>query len=147
MGLSAKKRLSHSTVDSELNITPIMNVLIILIPFLVSMAVFTHYSVLKLNIDDKLNTATDNYVPSLDIYLFNTGFQIKFEDKVLSKQLNDSSYNLLKEWFTQNSLKIKDIKEVTLFTQDNIIFEKIVKVMDFCEQAGLKKIAFSSENI
>ncbi|MBD3314653.1 MAG: hypothetical protein GF344_02595, partial [Chitinivibrionales bacterium] len=58
--LTRGRTISESADIAELDITPIMNMFIILIPFLVSMAVFTHLAILKFSLPPNVGTGLDD---------------------------------------------------------------------------------------
>ncbi|MCX7726490.1 MAG: biopolymer transporter ExbD [Chitinispirillaceae bacterium] len=142
---------SEQHQEVNLNITPVMNMFIILIPFLVSMAVFTHLSIIEFSLPPDVSSVTpdnDNKpVPKLTIRIGNDFLGI-----VLGENLLDS-LPVLNGIYPFDSLKIKIALrkselnydgEIIVASADKIKFQEVVKVMDICREIGLKKIGLSS---
>ena len=140
----------------DIDVTPVMNMFIILIPFLVSMAVFTHLTLIEFSLPPNVGTGLDTSKgqPKLKITIVVTAdyLGITHGEKMLDSipLVNDEyDYNT---FYTTLSLRRKesDIKdEVVVAVQDGIRFKYVVKIMDRCRDAGFEKVGLSSapENI
>ncbi|MBN1578655.1 MAG: biopolymer transporter ExbD [Chitinispirillaceae bacterium] len=142
---------SETLPESELDVTPVMNVFIILIPFLVSMAVFTHLSIIEFslppNVGAKMAGADVKPKPKLTIRIGNDYMGIVLGEKLLD------SLPVLGEKFPLDTLgsriKLRQAElnwdeEVIIASKDAIPVKRVVAVMDLCRAAGLEKIGLSS---
>lgn len=63
-----RRRHSHKTsVQTELNITAFMNLMVILVPFLLMTAVFTHLTILELNLPKAQDGKSGSKKPTFDL--------------------------------------------------------------------------------
>lgn len=142
---------SEQYQEVNLNITPVMNMFIILIPFLVSMAVFTHLAVIEFSLPpdvSNVNVENDNKpVPKLTIRIGNDFLGI-----IIGENLLDSipvvngifPFDSLKSKLALRKGELNYDGEVIVASADQIKFKEVVKVMDICKEIGLKKIGLSS---
>ena len=145
--ISNRKKASHH-VENDVDVTPIMNMFVILIPFLVSMAVFTHYSVLNFGLPPNASVGGGGpkqkdlkltVVMKKENLLFVLGDSVLQEQTYVPEELSEVTESALKEF--KPSLKIKN--QVILAINDDIEFDYIVDVMDVCRNQGFEKIALS----
>lgn len=135
----------------DLDVTPVMNMFIILIPFLVSMAVFTRMSIIEFslppNVGVQMNQSQVKPEPKLTIRIGGD-----YVGVVLGEELLDS-LPVVSGTFPMEALreKIRIRKslhgysgEVVIASLDGIAFKHVVAVMDICRDAGLEKIGLSS---
>ncbi len=155
MNLSfSKRKWAPSEVAEEvidIDVTPVMNMFIILIPFLVSMAVFTHLSILEFSLPPNVGAGLDmsKGKPKLKITIvINRDYlAITHGEKMLdSLAIVDDGYDY-KTLYTKliehrNNVEIKN--EVVVAVQDAIKFKHVVRVMDQCKEAGFDKVGLSS---
>ncbi len=155
MNLSFSRRTqTPSEVASEvidIDVTPVMNMFIILIPFLVSMAVFTHLTIIEFSLPPNVGMGLDTSKgkPKLKITVVVTSgyLAITHGDKMLDSipLVNDDYdyHTFYKQLSTHR--KDTDIKnEAVVAIQDAIKFKYVVKVMDRCREAGFEKVGLSS---
>ena len=155
MTLTFSKRLktpSESAAEViDIDVTPVMNMFIILIPFLVSMAVFTHLSIIEFSLPPNVGSGLDTSQgkPKLKITVVVTTdyCAITHGEKMLdSIPLVNSEYDY-STFYTALATRRKesDIRdEVVVAVQDPIRFEYVVKIMDRCRDAGFTKVGLSS---
>jgi biopolymer transport protein ExbD len=128
-----------------------MNMFIILIPFLVSMAVFTQLSIIEFslppNVGAGMNSADGKPKPKLTVRIGNDYLGVVLGDRLLD------SLPVVNGVFPFESLGIRlethkreqnYNEEVIIASKDAIPFKRIVTVMDLCRGAGLEKIGLSS---
>ncbi|NLP02066.1 MAG: biopolymer transporter ExbD [Fibrobacter sp.] len=146
-------RSSHppsQTIDNaDVDVTPVMNVFIILIPFLVSMAVFTHHAIVEFSLPPDLGTsvgdASEKPVPRLTVRIGTDYLGIVLGERMLDSLAVGSEFP-----FDTLSARIRmrvaelGYDEVIVASRDNIPFKHVVRVMDLCRQAGFKKVGLSS---
>lgn len=155
MSLTFSKRQSTpSEVAAEvidIDVTPIMNMFVILIPFLVSMAVFTHLTVIEFSLPPNVGMGLDasKGKPKLKITVVITSdyLAITHGENMLdsiAKTGEDYAYNVFLDKLSARRLE-SDIKdEMVVAVRDAIRFKYVVRVMDRCRDAGFKKIGLSS---
>ncbi len=155
MNLSFSKRNRTPSEAAEevidIDVTPVMNMFIILIPFLVSMAVFTQMAIIDFSLPPNVGAGLDTSKgkPKLKItVVINKGYcAITHGERMLdSLPCIDEEYNY-KKLETQLVIRRKDVEikdEMVVAVQDAIRFKYVVKVMDRCRDAGFTKVGLSS---
>lgn len=142
---------SESAAIPDLDVTPIMNMFIILIPFLVSMAVFTHLSILEFNLPSNagtgLNSSTGKPKLKLTVVVANDHLAITHGERMLdSIPVVNQNYDLTT--FRKNLSRCRSIvsiqDEAIVAVRDNVKFKHVVHVMDECKTAGFIKIGLSN---
>jgi biopolymer transport protein ExbD len=126
----AKQRGRH-----DINVVPMIDMMVILVLFLVFTAVFTRTNVLELNLP-----AAESAVPelpqglNLEVIIRQAGIDIADRGSGLLKQIpkTDGAYDLsaLQEYLKLVKSKYREKKEATILLEQEIPYETIVKVMD-----------------
>ncbi len=145
---NAKKPSQHAE-PVDLDVTPVMNMFVILIPFLVSMAVFTHYSVLEFSLPP--NAGVDGGGPSrkdlkLTVVLMEKQFELTLGDSLLStisREQEDKYLKDLEKALAEVRPQLAKQNEVVVAVNDGIQFESVVEVMDSCKKTGFEKVALA----
>ncbi len=135
----------------DIDVTPVMNMFVILIPFLVSMAVFTQLSIIDFSLPPNVGTGLDDQSskPKLKITVVIAPefLAITHGDKMLdslSRNGEDYDYDI---FYKQLLIRREesDIKnEIVVAVRDVMRFKYVVKVMDRCRNAGFEKVGLSS---
>jgi biopolymer transport protein ExbD len=134
----------------DIDVTPVMNMFVILIPFLVSMAVFTQMSIISFSLPPEAGTNLGNTgKPQLKLTIIVTPehFAITHGEKMLDSLPNTGtteSYTLLLAKIKERRNSIDIQNETVIAVRDAVNFQQIVKVMDICRSAGFEKIGVSS---
>lgn len=145
----APSELASETID--IDVTPVMNMFIILIPFLVSVAVFTHLTIIDFSLPPNVGMGLDTSQgkPKLKMTVVVTAeyLAITHGDAMLDSipvKNGDYDYTTLSKQLSirRKEVDIKD--EVIVAMRDAIRFKYVVKVMDRCREAGFKKVGLSS---
>ncbi len=149
-----KRTQSPSEVAGEtvdVDVTPVMNMFIILIPFLVSMAVFTHVSIVEFGLPPNVGTGLDSGdgKPKLKITVVvaQRYLGITYGENMLDSiprapagyQLDTLAARLVQR---RASADIKD--EVIVAVRDPVRFKHVIAVMDRCRESGFAKVGLSS---
>lgn len=134
----------------DLDVTPIMNLFMVLIPFLVSMAVFTHIAVIDFSLPPAQSETDGSESKELDISIVITsnGFRIIGTGKKLDLvQIKHGQYD-----FEQLRILLKAIKfqypsqkSVVLVMESDILYDDIVKFMDICRESQFPDIGLSGD--
>ncbi|MBN1308078.1 MAG: biopolymer transporter ExbD [Chitinispirillaceae bacterium] len=137
--------------ESDLDVTPVMNVFIILIPFLVSMAVFTHLSIIEFtlppNVGAEMANADVKPKPKFTIRVGDDYLGIVLGEKLLDSlpvRGTDFPMDKLGARIILRRRERNWNEEVIIASKDVIPFKRVVAVMDLCRAAGLEKIGLSS---
>ncbi len=151
--LTKNSRRPSETADVavDIDVTPVMNMFIILIPFLVSMAVFTQVSIVEFSLPPNVGANLDDSAgkPKLKITVVVTP---TFTGITLGEKMLDSipaidgehDYETLAKRLAirRQSADIKN--EVVVAVRDEVVFEKVIAVMDRCRETGFEKVGLSS---
>ncbi len=144
------RSMSDAANIIEIDVTPVMNMFVILIPFLVSMAVFTHLSILKFSLPPNAGTGLENNSekPKLRITVIVASDHLAIvqgESMLDSIPKQKDEYDL--DHFIQKlSLHREntDIKnEAIVAVKDKIKFKYVISIMDKCREAGFEKLGLS----
>ncbi len=140
-----------SETIADIDVTPIMNMFIILIPFLVSMAVFTHLAVLHFALPPNAgcDLASENDIPKLKLtvviaeeYLALTRGETMLDSVAAVSGVYDLSR--LATSVARCRTDSDQADEAIVAVRNGIAFEKVVQVMDICRNAGFTKIGLSN---
>lgn len=154
MGLSFFRSSRPSEIadeDVELDITPLMNIFIILVAFLISMAIFTRLAIVEFslppNVNSEMNSSDHKPMPKLTVRLDSKYIGIVLGDKILdSLPVINGQFpfdELSKKLIFRNS-ENNSSKEIVVASVDQIPFKLIVRAMDICRGAGFEKVGLSS---
>ena len=134
----------------DIDVTPVMNMFVILIPFLVSMAVFTHLSILKFSLPPNAGTNLENKSekPELKITVVVASDHLAI---VRGESLLDSipdlqgiyDFNKFTERLTYHRGHADNKNEAIIAVKDAIKIKYIVSVMDICRETGFVKLGVS----
>lgn len=151
---AATKRIKKSTSNEvdliDLDVTPVMNLFMVLIPFLVSMAVFTHIAVIDFSLPPAQTGSTNSESKELDISIVITskGFSIIGTGKKLdlvSKTQGQYNYDQLRILLKAIKFQYPSQKSVILVMESNVLYDDIVKFMDICRESQLPDIGLSGD--
>jgi len=143
------KQPSNKVESIDLDVTPIMNMFVILIPFLVSMAVFTHYSVLEFGLPPSAGVGNGGPQKSdlkLTVVMHETGFDLTVGDSLMRSvpiTMEQGDLSSLEKSLTEVRNYLNRRNEVVVAVNDGIMFDKVVQVMDVCRKSGFEKVALA----
>ena len=150
----SKRNPSPSEVVSEtidIDVTPIMNMFVILIPFLVSVAAFTHLTIIEFSLPPNVGMGLDTSEgkPKLKITVVVTPdyLAITHGDAMLDSIPvvdNDYDYESLVKKLSARRVESEIKDEVVVAVRDAIRFKYVVKIMDRCRDTGFNKVGLSS---
>jgi biopolymer transport protein ExbD len=147
----AKKSLSQDVESIDLDLTPFMNVLMVLIPFLAVMAVFTRIAILEFSLPpSQVEGAAGQQSKDLDVSIViteegyrivGTGKKLDLVPKIRGKYQLEQLKGLLKaikfEYPSQKSL--------VLVIGPEILYDDIIQFMDACRESQFPDIGLSGE--
>jgi biopolymer transport protein ExbD len=137
--------------EIDLDTTPIMNVLIILIPFLASVAVYTHLTAIDLSLPPNVGAgmAGSGEKPKLkltvvmaDGYLLITHGENMLDS--LPRDGEEYDYVLLGERLQARRSQADNKDELIVAVDNPILFKHVVGVMDVCRNSGFSKVGLAS---
>ncbi len=133
----------------DVDVTPIMNMFIILIPFLISMAVFSHLTVLQFSLPAEGGPGRAIEEKELPVTVALTSSEIAItrgEDILATVSQNEGSYD-----FTALVTALRAVvqnysvaESIVVAIDDSVLFEDVVMCMDHCQEAGFKEIGLVS---
>jgi biopolymer transport protein ExbD len=152
--LSRRPALSDPADDNEIDIAPVMNMFIILVTFLVSMAVFTHVAVIEFSVPPNVGAGLDRSKGKPRLRL-TVRIGTDYAGIVLGDQLLDSlpvergilPLDALAERLHQRRDEAAIHDEVIVASRDEIPFKQVVQVMDICRETGFDKVGLSSATV
>ena len=140
-----------SSVAIEIDVTPVMNMFVILIPFLVSMAVFTQLSIIEFslppNIGTQLDTSKGKPKLKLTVVVAKDYCAITQGENMLDSIGaigDDYNFPILSEKLKMRRRESKITDEMIIAVRDEIKFKSVVKIMDLCREVGFDGIGLSS---
>ena len=143
---------SETASEIELDLTPMMSMFLILLPFLVSMAVLTHLSILEFSLPPNVGPGMggpSTEKPRLKLTLVIAPdylLVIRGERMLDSLPLLRGSYDFDRVTAILAGRK-KELgldNELVVAARDRIRLKNIVTLMDRCKAAGFEKIGLSS---
>ncbi len=137
--------------DDEVNITPVMNLFLVLIPFLLLTAEFVRIAVLELNLPSAAampqQPKKKSNKPLVLIMLRIEDNQIRIKAPRINGMVKKNGADYQFDKLVQELKKLKksfpDIREVTVQPTDNIKYDTIVHVMDACRDNGFPNVSIS----
>jgi len=133
-----RHRHRRKSVSAELNITAFMNLMVVLVPFLLMTAVFSHLTILELNLPDGANKAS-NDKPGFQIQIIINHDALLIADskgglikRIAVDNQDDSGkqYRVLRETLKQIKARLPKKTDATILSQSDTSYETLVKVMD-----------------
>ena len=133
-----KKRHSRlrQKAQEELNITAFMNLMVVLVPFLLMTAVFTHLSILDLNLPSLGDAKPNKDKPSFELRVTIRKNALVLSDNKggLIKQIparnNQHDYQTLSATLKQVKARFPDKTNATILAEQNTEYDTLVHVMD-----------------
>ncbi|MDG5813616.1 biopolymer transporter ExbD [Chitinispirillales bacterium ANBcel5] len=137
----------------DLDVTPVMNLFMVLIPFLVSMAVFTHIAVIDFrlpssDVQDSQVVADKRNDLDLSVVVSSKGFRVVGTGKKLNLvPIEHGQYNFdtLKELLRVVKLEYPSQESIILVFEGGVLYENIVRFMDICRELQFEDIGLSGD--
>ena len=136
--MSARRRLrarKHPSV--ELNITAFMNLMVVLVPFLLMTAVFSHMTILELNLPAADSAKNDSSKkPGFELIVTIRDKAIVLSDnkggiiKKIPAKENGHNFILLTETLKLVKSRFPEKTNATILSEANISYDILVQVMD-----------------
>lgn len=149
----AKKSLGGEVEAIDVDVTPVMNLFMVLIPFLVSMAVFTQIAVIDFSLppgQSEAPVASEEESKELDISIVvsKQGFRIVGTGKQLDlvpMVKGQYQFDQLRVLLKAIKFQYPSQKGVVLVLEPDILYDDIVRFMDVCRESQFPEIGLSGE--
>jgi biopolymer transport protein ExbD len=152
--MNLKAVMRKRTGGDDLQMTPIMNVFLILVPFLLLTASFVKIAILEMSLPSLSQQKVPQPVTQEQhkqlvlnmLAIRQNGFELKsptFNFPFIAKK--DEQYDLeqLKANLQQIKNKFPDSEDVVIQPEDAIKYDVMIKVMDRCRESGFPNISIS----
>ncbi len=121
---------------AELNITAFMNLMVVLVPFLLMTAVFSHITILDLNLPPPGSDAKQPKKPPFELRLTIRPKILVLSDnqggliKRIPQKNKTHNYALLKETLKQIKVRFPNKTALTILAEQNTSYDNLVQAMD-----------------
>lgn len=129
------QRNRHKTT-ADLNITAFMNLMVVLVPFLLMTAVFTHLSILELNLPKPGGDSATPNKPSFELQLIIKKDALVLADskggiiKTLPAVNAVHQFKLLTQTLKQVKARFPDKSNITILSEQATTYDTLIQAMD-----------------
>jgi biopolymer transport protein ExbD len=123
--------------QAEINITAFMNLMVVLVPFLLMTAVFSHITVFDLNLPSPdAQAADDPAQPPLELRVTIRAQALELADnrggliKRIERNANGHDFTQLHRLLMQVKARFPDTTEITILSEQDTRYDDLVQVMD-----------------
>jgi len=130
--MSRRRRHSRYKPDTELNITAFMNLMVVLVPFLLLMAVFTRLTVIELALPGPLSDAEPPEDPPIELEVVIRENRIDIQDRgsALLTTKGKDDFKPVVEKLRQVKAQFPEIVTASILAEDDVPYDRIVQVME-----------------
>ncbi len=145
-----------SKSGGDIDLMPVMNLFLILVPFLLVTATFVELAVLDISLPELQNAARtttpkqqaqERKPAVLNLLAIRAGgIELKsptFSFGEIPRTAEGYDYDLLKSYLAQVKQKFPDAVDVVISPEDNIRYQVVIDVMDNCRIAGFPNVSIS----
>jgi biopolymer transport protein ExbD len=151
MNLKALLEKRKAAKDIDVNILPVMNIFLLLIPFLLLTAVFVRLAVIELSLP---TLGKGEGPPQYDqeklvliiLAVRENGFQLKslgFKFDPIDNINGQYNYNLLVNQLKEIKLQHPQAEDIIISPEARVKYDIIIKVMDRCRESGFPNVSLS----
>ncbi len=147
----ANKSLSQDVESIDLDLTPFMNLMMFFIPFLATMAAFTHLAVVEFSLPPAQapgTAATQEKELDISIVITDQGFRIVGTGKKLDlipRVRGSYQFDQLRVILKAIKFEYPSQKSVVLVMAPEVLYDDIIKFMDTCRESQFPDIGLSGE--
>jgi len=133
--MARRYRRNRKPEVGEINVTAFMNLMVILVPFLLITAVFTHVTVLELNLPSSATSKTKNK-PQFELQIIVRKNALILSDnrggviKRLAKTRNGYNFSALTKVLKQVKSRVPDKSNASILSEPDTTYDTIVQIMD-----------------
>ncbi|HEU4930044.1 MAG TPA: biopolymer transporter ExbD [Candidatus Krumholzibacteria bacterium] len=139
------RRSSRHIVDGNLELMPLMNVFVALIPMLLLSAVFIKLAVIDLSAPPEAQSEAANDAPALALAVtIKEGYFVVEGDRIESRVIartSDNAKQQLGDALAEIATQFPANHDIMIISQANTRYEDIVAVMDISRDAGLPGVS------
>lgn len=151
MNLRRTTGKSRLDADSEINITPVMNIFVILVPFLLLTATFVKIAIIDLVLPslDQGSSMSNEEVKDLTVLVISigpNGFEIKTSENkypLIKQKKGKYDFRKLKEQLTRIKEQYPRLEDVIISPTSEVLYQVIVNVLDNCREIGFPNYSIS----
>lgn len=143
--MSGRHYYKHRRKEEDIDVTPMLNVMVVLIAFLILSAVFSNINIQELVLpaqSDGSNSSPDKPQVTIEVIVRRNSMQISDGKTVLANlptvagkyDLQDLSKNLLRL-----KAKYKDKQDISVLLEPDIEYEYLIQVMDAVKTSVVTK--------
>ncbi|MDO8412399.1 MAG: biopolymer transporter ExbD [Gallionellaceae bacterium] len=141
--MARRRRHHRHHAEADIDVTALLNVLVVLIAFLILSAVFSRISIQEINLPSEGGSSTtlDKQI-TIEVIVRKDAFEIgDGQNIVASIPKMDMKYDFQKlaEHLLRLKEKYKDKQDVTILIEPDIAYEHLIKVMDTVKIAEVKQ--------
>jgi len=141
-------KISECGDAADVDVTPMMNVLMILLPVLISMAVFTKVAMIQFsvppNVGTQLNNDSGKPKLKMTVIIAKDFYAITYGEQMLDSIESDTNAEyILSNRIARHKSSFDIQDEAVVAVRDNVDFQRMVRVMDICRENGFEKIGVS----
>ena len=141
-----RRRRSRDTIAADLEVLPMMNLFIVLIPLLLLSAVFVEVSVIDMAMPSDSEASEAKQEPlGLAVHINDDGYVLvgrNIPTQVFSRTANDASADIqLSEALVAIASAHPDNQQIKIVSQPTTLYDEIIGVMDIARAAGLPSTA------
>lgn len=142
---------SRQRSGDDVNITPVMNLFLVLVPFLLLTTEFVRIAVLELSLPSQNQASQQQKMsdkPPILILLAidENGFELKAPNmrfEKIAKRGKKFQLEKLADDLKKIKARYRDTEEITIQPVETILYQTIVDVMDTCRDNGFPNISVS----
>jgi biopolymer transport protein ExbD len=147
----ARKSLSDDVDSIDLDLTPFMNLMMFFIPFLATMAAFTHLAIVEFSLPPAQTAGapiTQEKELDISIVITEQGFRVVGTGKkldLLPKIRGTYQFDQLRMLLKAVKFEYPSQKSVVLVMSPEVLYDDIIKFMDTCRESQFPDIGLSGE--
>ena len=130
-------RRARTPENVELNITAFMNLMVILVPFLLITAVFTHLTVLDINLPTSAqanNNSPDKKTFEINVIMGKKHFVVSDNNNRVIKKIKTYAtgghFKILNNVLKQVKISYPEKTNITILSQQSSSYESLIQTMD-----------------
>lgn len=144
------KRNNASNDEPEINLIPMIDVLLVIIIFLMLTTTYSRFADLNINLPTAENNPSQSILESKELEVIITADgEIKIGDSLLSAQAsNDEILNLLETQKNNLNKNKADENLLLIISADaKTPHQRVIDIMQLSQKIGIEKISFSIEEL
>ena len=142
-----RSRREHKRNEEDLELLPLMNLFVVLIPMLLLSAVFLELAVIKMVLPTDETPLSKNEIESLNLSIAITNAQYVVKGRRLPAQTidrsSDDSEGSLRDTLAALTERFPDEHAVVIVSQAETRYDDIISVMDVSRETGFGNISLS----